>query len=237
MRMMVNILDPQEGESIYDPACGTGGMLLGAIEHVQRAGGDPRTFFGKIYGQEKNLTTSSIARMNFVLHGIEDVQIVREDTLRNPAFIDSSTDPDRHIDGVLCDKLQSLEQARETRLQPRPLIAATLEPRRNRVEGCGTGCGPPFPAPLHPTEITLLSSVTLPFRARALPQPMVAPVFRVMLVKARMFPLNAVVVPRVAELPTWKKAPALGPGLSSTTDEADAVVSVLPIWNTKFASG
>src|SRR4051794_7004024 len=40
------------------PACGTGGMLLGAVEHVQRAGGDARTFFGKIYGQEKNLTAS-----------------------------------------------------------------------------------------------------------------------------------------------------------------------------------
>ena len=91
VRMMINILDPQEGETIYDPACGTGGMLLGAVEHVQRAGGDPRTFFGKIYGQEKNLTTSSIARMNLVLHGIEDFQIIREDTLRNPAFTDSST--------------------------------------------------------------------------------------------------------------------------------------------------
>jgi len=91
VRMMVDLLDPQEGESIYDPACGTGGMLLGAIEHVQGAGGDPRTFFGKIYGQEKNLTTSSIARMNLVLHGIEDFQIVREDTLRSPAFTDSST--------------------------------------------------------------------------------------------------------------------------------------------------
>jgi len=41
VRMMVEILDPQEGESIYDPACGTGGMLLGAIEHVMRKGGDP----------------------------------------------------------------------------------------------------------------------------------------------------------------------------------------------------
>ena len=91
VQMMVGILDPDEGETIYDPACGTGGMLLGAIEHVQRAGGDPRTFFGKIYGQEKNLTTSSIARMNLVLHGIEDFQVVREDTLRNPAFTDSST--------------------------------------------------------------------------------------------------------------------------------------------------
>ncbi len=86
VRMMVDILDPQEGESIYDPACGTGGMLLAAIDHVKDAGGDPRTFYGKIYGQEKNLTTSSVARMNLVLHGIEDLQIAREDTLRNPAF-------------------------------------------------------------------------------------------------------------------------------------------------------
>lgn len=86
VRMMIEILDPKEGESIYDPACGTGGMLLAAIEHVQRNGGDPRTFFGKVYGQEKNLTTSSVARMNLVLHGIEDFQIAREDTLREPAF-------------------------------------------------------------------------------------------------------------------------------------------------------
>ena len=60
-------------------------MLLAAIDHVKRAGGDPRTFFGKVYGQEKNLTTSSVARMNLVLHGIEDFQIAREDTLRDPA--------------------------------------------------------------------------------------------------------------------------------------------------------
>ena len=91
VRMMVEILDPKEGESIYDPACGTGGMLLGAIEHVTRKGGDPRTFYGKIYGQEKNLTTSAIARMNLVLHGIEDFQVTREDTLRNPTFTDPST--------------------------------------------------------------------------------------------------------------------------------------------------
>ena len=88
VRMMVELLDPREGESIYDPACGTGGMLLGAIEHVQRAGGDPRTFFGRIFGEEKNLTTSSIARMNLVLHGIEDFRIEQNDTLRHPAFTD-----------------------------------------------------------------------------------------------------------------------------------------------------
>ena len=86
VRMLVELLDPQAGETIYDPACGTGGMLLGAIEHVERAEGDPRTFFGRIFGQEKNLTTSSIARMNLVLHGVEDFRIEQADTLRRPAF-------------------------------------------------------------------------------------------------------------------------------------------------------
>jgi type I restriction enzyme M protein len=86
VRLMVNILDPHEGESIYDPTCGTGGMLLEAIHHVQETRGDVRTLWGKLYGQEKNLTTSAIARMNLFLHGAADFQIVRGDTLRNPAF-------------------------------------------------------------------------------------------------------------------------------------------------------
>lgn len=110
VRMMVELLDPAEGESIYDPACGTGGMLLAAIEHVTRNGGDPRTFFGKIYGQEKNLTTASIARMNLVLHGIEDFQIVREDTLRSPAFTDSTTGGLATFDCVIANPPFSLKE-------------------------------------------------------------------------------------------------------------------------------
>ena len=86
VRLMVNILDPHEGESIYDPACGTGGMLLEAIHHVRERHGDDRTLWGKLFGQEKNLTTSAIARMNLFLHGAADFQVVRGDTLRNPAF-------------------------------------------------------------------------------------------------------------------------------------------------------
>lgn len=86
VKLMVNILDPKEGESIYDPACGTGGMLMEAIHHVRENHGDDRTLWGKLFGQEKNLTTSSIARMNLFLHGAADFQIVRGDTLRNPAF-------------------------------------------------------------------------------------------------------------------------------------------------------
>ncbi|KQN32003.1 DNA methylase [Sphingomonas sp. Leaf34] len=110
VRMMVEILDPQEGESIYDPACGTGGMLLGAIEHVVRQGGDPRTFYGKIYGQEKNLTTAAIARMNLVLHGIEDFQVAREDTLREPAFSDPSTSGLATFDCVIANPPFSLKE-------------------------------------------------------------------------------------------------------------------------------
>src|SRR6266581_2699723 len=88
VRMMVNILDPQAGESVYDPACGTGGMLIEVVQHVKKAGGDPRTLYGQLYGQEKNLTTSGIARMNLILHGVEDFKVVRGDTLRDPAFYD-----------------------------------------------------------------------------------------------------------------------------------------------------
>lgn len=110
VRMMVEILDPQAGESIYDPACGTGGMLLGAIEHATSKGGDARTFYGKIYGQEKNLTTAAIARMNLVLHGIEDFRIAREDTLRNPAFTDSSTGGLATFDCVIANPPFSLKE-------------------------------------------------------------------------------------------------------------------------------
>ena len=81
------ILDPHEGESIYDPACGTGGMLLECVDHLKHNQEDFRTL--KLYGQEKNLTSSSIARMNMFLHGIEDFEIVRGDTLRNPAFFEA----------------------------------------------------------------------------------------------------------------------------------------------------
>ncbi|WP_081210507.1 type I restriction-modification system subunit M [Salegentibacter sediminis] len=81
------ILDPHEGESIYDPACGTGGMLLECVDHLKDNNEDYRTL--KLYGQEKNLTSSSIARMNMFLHGIEDFQIIRGDTLRQPAFFEA----------------------------------------------------------------------------------------------------------------------------------------------------
>ncbi|BAU13046.1 type I restriction-modification system, M subunit [Leptolyngbya sp. NIES-3755] len=84
VRLMVNILDPRSKESIYDPACGTGGMLLEAIHHVRESQGEWRNLV--IRGQERNLTTQGIARMNLFLHGVEDFKVVRGDTLQEPAF-------------------------------------------------------------------------------------------------------------------------------------------------------
>ena len=87
VRLMVEMLDPKEGESVYDPACGTGGMLLETLHHVTAQGGDERLMLGRLYGQEKNLTTAAIARMNLFLHGAEDFQVLRGDTLRSPALL------------------------------------------------------------------------------------------------------------------------------------------------------
>ena len=85
--LMVNILDPKPGETVYDPACGTGGLLLETLQHIRENGGDDRLMLGRLFGQEKNLTTAAIARMNLFLHGAEDFSVVRGDTLRQPAFV------------------------------------------------------------------------------------------------------------------------------------------------------
>ena len=108
VRLMVNILDPKEGESIYDPACGTGGMLLEAVHHVRLNQGDDRTLWGRLFAQEKNLTTSAIARMNLFLHGASDFQVVRGDTLRQPAFF--SGDNLATFDCVIANPPFSLEK-------------------------------------------------------------------------------------------------------------------------------
>lgn len=110
VRLMVEILDPKEGETVYDPACGTGGMLLGAVAHIRDRGGDPRTFFGKLYGQEKNLTTASAARMNLLMHGVEDFTIERGDTLRTPVFTNPDTGGLAQFDIVIANPPFSLEQ-------------------------------------------------------------------------------------------------------------------------------
>lgn len=87
VKLMTLIMDPQPGESVYDPTCGSGGLLLNCALHLKEEGKEYRTL--KLYGQEINLLTSAIARMNMFMHGIEEFSIVRGNTLVNPAFLEN----------------------------------------------------------------------------------------------------------------------------------------------------
>jgi type I restriction enzyme M protein len=86
VELMTLLMDPKPSESIYDPTCGSGGMLLSCVNKLKTDGKEYRSL--KLCGQELNLMTSAIARMNMFLHGIEDFKIVRGDTLKHPAFLE-----------------------------------------------------------------------------------------------------------------------------------------------------
>lgn len=103
--LLVNILDPQPNEEVYDPACGSGGMLVETINAIEAAGGDSREV--RLYGQEVNLTTSAIARMNLAFHRKVGSEIRRGDTLREPKFHDAHTGI-RQFDVVLANPPFSL---------------------------------------------------------------------------------------------------------------------------------
>lgn len=105
VHLMTQMLDVKPGESVYDPTCGSGGMLVSAAVELRRQGKEHRTL--KLYGQERNLTTSAIARMNLFLHGIEDFDVVRGDTLAEPAFIEK--DALRQFDVVLANPPYSIK--------------------------------------------------------------------------------------------------------------------------------
>ncbi|MEK6321014.1 MAG: N-6 DNA methylase [Acidobacteriota bacterium] len=106
VHLMTEMLEPQPGESIYDPTCGSGGMLLSCITHLRSQGKEWRNV--RLYGQERNLMTSSIARMNCFLHGIEDFQIVRGDTLSEPKLVQG--DQLMLFDVVLANPPYSIKQ-------------------------------------------------------------------------------------------------------------------------------
>ena len=105
VHLIVKLLAPNPGDSIADPACGSGGMLIETVAAVNAAGGDSRTL--RLYGQEINLTTSAIAKMNLYLHGVEDFTIVRGDTFRDPKLLDG--DRLRRFDMVIANPPFSLK--------------------------------------------------------------------------------------------------------------------------------
>jgi type I restriction enzyme M protein len=84
VQLMVRILDPQGGTSLYDPTCGSGGMLNQGNEHALQHGG-PRL---RLYGQEDNGAVWAICRMNLLLHGIPDADVRNGDTLVEPKHIE-----------------------------------------------------------------------------------------------------------------------------------------------------
>lgn len=106
VHLMAQILEPQPGETIYDPTCGTGGMLISCLAEVKRNGGDTRTI--GLYGQELINITAAIARMNLVLHGVSDFEIRSGNTLHEPAFVEG--DRLRTFDVVLANPPYSISR-------------------------------------------------------------------------------------------------------------------------------
>lgn len=103
VRLLVRILDPHPGETVYDPACGSGGMLIEAVHHMKN---DQRCC-GAIFGQEKNVTNASVAKMNLFLHGANDFNIMCGDTLNDPKILQN--EHLAHFDCVIANPPFSLE--------------------------------------------------------------------------------------------------------------------------------
>lgn len=106
VHLMTEILQPKSGESVYDPTCGSAGMLISAIAHLQNSGKEWRN--ASLFGQEINMLSSAIGRMNLFLHGIEDFEIANGDTLSSPYFIKDGKL--RQFDMILANPPYSINQ-------------------------------------------------------------------------------------------------------------------------------
>ena len=106
VHLMTRIMELQPGETAYDPTCGTGGMLLNAVMELRIQGKEWRNV--KLYGQEVNLLTSAIARMNMFLHDIEEFDVLRGDTLTEPKFIEN--DKLKQFDVVFANSPYSIKK-------------------------------------------------------------------------------------------------------------------------------
>lgn len=100
VRICVEICDPEEGMSVYDPTVGSGGMLIQMRDYLREKGGDADEI--ALYGQEKIGTTWSICKMNMLLHGISHADIRQEDTLREPQHYDEKNNL-RRFDRVVAN--------------------------------------------------------------------------------------------------------------------------------------
>lgn len=106
VHLMTELLKPQTGETVYDPTCGSAGMLISCIAYLKKKDLEWRNV--KIFGQEINSLTSAIGRMNLFLHGIKDFFISNDDTLKNPAFLENNKL--KQFDLVLANPPYSISQ-------------------------------------------------------------------------------------------------------------------------------
>lgn len=101
VNLMVRLMAPQPGMSVYDPTVGAGGMLIQSRQYVEEHGHDPRDL--RLYGQEKSGTVWAICRMNMILHDVPDALIENGDTLQNPGHVDPSTGLLQQFDRILAN--------------------------------------------------------------------------------------------------------------------------------------
>ncbi|MCL1867881.1 MAG: type I restriction-modification system subunit M [Paludibacter sp.] len=111
VKLMTLITDPQPGESVYDPTCGSGGILLNSALYLKEQDKEYRTL--KLYGQELNLITSAIARMNMFMHNVDEFQIVQGDTLDNPSLLEN--DELRKFDVIMANPPYSMKRWNQTK--------------------------------------------------------------------------------------------------------------------------
>ena len=86
VKLIVELLAPTERMRICDPTAGSGGMLIECAHYIERKSGNPRNL--TLHGQEKNLGTWAICKMNMLLHGLPDARIEKGDTIRDPKLVD-----------------------------------------------------------------------------------------------------------------------------------------------------
>ena len=85
VQLIVELLEPKEGMRVCDPTCGSGGMLIECAHYVERHKSNPKNL--SLYGQEKNIGTWGICKMNMLLHGFPDADIRKGDTIRDPKLL------------------------------------------------------------------------------------------------------------------------------------------------------
>ncbi|MCL4457015.1 MAG: type I restriction-modification system subunit M [Nitrospirae bacterium] len=116
VKLMTMITDPQPGESVYDPTCGSGGILLNSALHLKEQKKEYRTL--KLYGQELNLITSAIARMNMFMHNVDVFEIWQGDTLDNPQLLED--DELRKFDVIMANPPYSVKRWNQSKFMNDP---------------------------------------------------------------------------------------------------------------------